>query len=203
MFQMVTMAHPAMTMLLCSIISLSSACSPEHFPESVGFKYTMYTADIVLIGKTLSQTNTSYDVTFQVDCIMKSSNKSGEIGTTITIDGRYYFNSCTTTYLSMGKKYMIALEGKLQNGKYRVQEFNIASSAAYEMDIVKASEVSKLCGFQAPTQPQGQKAEGLCPTSDVTADNCEVAQPMRGAVARMGCERVLLAVAVVLGKLMW
>ena len=172
-----------LAVLLCSALGLGSACSipvGQTWPSSVGFKYTMYTADVVLVGKTISQTNKTYDVTFEVNCVLKSSNKSGDIGRKIIINGMYYFHSCTTTYLEMGMEYVIALQDRKENDEtFLVDEPDIASSAAYLLENVNTADLTELCGFQSGYAPKGMDpAAAKCPTSiAVPTEECKIAKP--------------------------
>ena len=141
--------------LLLALATVSYACSPEGFPDSLGFDYTMYNADVVVSGKTLKFSNDSHDVLFSVDCIYKHGLTTNVFTETITIDGRYYFNSCTTTYLKLNQTYIIALENMFESQKYNVYEPNIASKGAYELSAntdTMLKNMVKMCGFEDVTQ---------------------------------------------------
>lgn len=163
-----------MILALCLLLSTaftSEACSPVGFPPSADVLFVMHSAPIVLLGNAKSQTNDTYDVTFEVHCVLKSSE---EIGSEIVISGMYYFHSCTTTSLTVGNDYLIALKPR-EGGMYDTFEYNIASSAAYTGDDIDLDAVMKVCGFDAPVLPEGAANSEACPA--VAADNSECSVP--------------------------
>ena len=181
------MTPPSPIVLLAVLLTLTSACDPlpgEYgLGPSQGFQYTMHAAKVVLIGRTLAQTNDSYDVTFRVDCVVKTTEKTGDIEDTVTIRGDYYFNSCTTTYLEMGMDYVIALHDRddanityLYNNnvrKFGVFEPDIASTAAYKNASVNITDLNGLCEMGDYKGPNGEAPGESCPTKEDSEEDCQ------------------------------
>jgi hypothetical protein len=161
-------------------------------------------AAVVVMGRALFRRNDTHnmDLLFQVDCVLKSAE---EVEANITIDGRFFYNSCTTTYVHMQRDYIFALEKKMENGAYNVYEANIASTAAYELpkNQGRVDVLMEVCGFQDARAPTGghEGHTAKCPAAKV--EKCRPAAlkndqtPTDGASARVGS-----VLATVLGVIM-
>ena len=157
--------HQLSITILATMLAVSMACSlGSNFPKSVGVETTMHEASVVLVGHPISQDKQTQDVTFEVDCILKSGSAGIKIGSTITIDGEYSFNTCTTTYLTMNDKYMIALENKNGKGTYKVYEPNVGSPAAYLMSQVDIDDLMEVCSIGQFSVPTGKDITKDCPS---------------------------------------
>ena len=109
---------------------------------------------------------------------------------------RYYYNSCTTTWLELNTDYVFTLYDMLDNNKYEVFEANIATSGASELDDVDLAEMVKICGFddvEAITD-----TAGVCqmPSSETTSDNCLEPEPESDASTIAHPTLLIMAMAV-------